>query len=85
MPPASLQTAARGDIARHMPSSRDSSPAPSSIVESVFDETGDADSTDDPDIAIDGIEIMDTSLWADAIARALDDLLDLQEITIFPQ
>lgn len=86
MPPASLQTAAQGgDVARRTPSSRDSSPAPSSIVESVFDELEDTDSTDDPDMATDGIEIMDASMWADAIIFTLDDLLDLQEIATFPQ
>ena len=84
MPSASFRAAAQGDVARRTPSSRDSSPAPSSIVESVFDETEDADSTDDPDMAIDGIEIMDASLWENAIVWALDDLLELQEITTFP-
>lgn len=49
-------------MARRIPSSRDSSPAPSSIFESVFDETEDTDSTDDPDIVTDGIGIMDPGL-----------------------
>ena len=85
MPPASLQTAAQGDMARGTPNSRDSSPSPPSIVESVFDATEDNDGADGPDMATDGIEIMDASMWADAIAWALDDLLDLQEITTSPQ
>lgn len=85
MPPASLQTAAQGDMARRTPSSRDSSPSPSSIIDSVFDGTEDTDSTDDPDMATDGVQIIDASMWADAIVFTLDDLLDLQEITTSPQ
>lgn len=85
IPPANLQAAAQVDMARGTPNSRGSSPSPSSIAESVFDEIRDTECADGPDMAADGIEIMDASMWADAIALALDDLLDLQELTTSPQ